>query len=65
MSNSWSYRITTMLYLPGKDGKDAVRLNLYSKEEFALQDESLSGVLTILCNHSFHGDCLIKWGDSW
>ncbi|CAF1020986.1 unnamed protein product, partial [Didymodactylos carnosus] len=27
-------------------------------------DESLSGVLTILCNHSFHGDCLIKWGDS-
>ncbi|CAF1036101.1 unnamed protein product [Rotaria sp. Silwood1] len=27
-------------------------------------DESLAGVLTILCNHSFHGDCLIKWGDS-
>ncbi|CAF3474018.1 unnamed protein product [Rotaria socialis] len=27
-------------------------------------DESLAGVLTILCNHSFHGDCLVKWGDS-
>jgi hypothetical protein len=35
------------------------------KNDFIFKDESLSGVLTILCNHSFHGDCLIKWGDSW
>ena len=27
-------------------------------------DESVEGVLTILCNHSFHGKCLDKWGDS-
>lgn len=27
-------------------------------------DESVDGILTILCNHSFHGNCLIKWGDS-
>ncbi|CAF0797674.1 unnamed protein product [Adineta ricciae] len=36
----------------------------YNEDCFTIQDESLSGVLTILCNHSFHGDCLIKWGDS-
>uniref|UniRef100_A0A1B6CU37 BRCA1-associated protein n=1 Tax=Clastoptera arizonana TaxID=38151 RepID=A0A1B6CU37_9HEMI len=27
-------------------------------------DESVDGILTILCNHSFHGNCLSKWGDS-
>ncbi|CAG2162310.1 unnamed protein product [Oppiella nova] len=27
-------------------------------------DESVEGILTILCNHSFHGGCLDKWGDS-
>ncbi|KAK3737456.1 hypothetical protein QZH41_008333, partial [Actinostola sp. cb2023] len=27
-------------------------------------DESVEGVLTILCNHSFHGSCLSKWADS-
>uniref|UniRef100_A0A1B6L8D8 BRCA1-associated protein n=1 Tax=Graphocephala atropunctata TaxID=36148 RepID=A0A1B6L8D8_9HEMI len=27
-------------------------------------DESVDGVLTILCNHSFHGSCLSKWGDT-
>ena len=27
-------------------------------------DESLNGVITILCNHSFHGNCLSKWGDT-
>lgn len=27
-------------------------------------DESVEGILTILCNHSFHGDCLVKWGDT-
>ncbi|CAG0884641.1 unnamed protein product [Cyprideis torosa] len=27
-------------------------------------DESVDGILTILCNHSFHGNCLYKWGDS-
>lgn len=27
-------------------------------------DESVDGVLTILCNHAFHSGCLIKWGDS-
>lgn len=26
-------------------------------------DESVDGVLTILCNHAFHADCLLKWGD--
>ncbi|XP_046386167.1 BRCA1-associated protein [Ischnura elegans] len=26
-------------------------------------DESVDGILTILCNHSFHGSCLSKWGD--
>lgn len=24
-------------------------------------DESVSGILTVLCNHSFHNDCLMKW----
>lgn len=27
-------------------------------------DESVDGVLTILCNHTFHAGCLVKWGDS-
>ena len=28
-------------------------------------DESIEGILTILCNHSFHDVCLAKWqGDS-
>jgi len=27
-------------------------------------DESVDGILTILCNHSFHGNCLTKWGDT-
>lgn len=27
-------------------------------------DESVDGILTILCNHSFHGNCLAKWGDT-
>lgn len=27
-------------------------------------DESVDGVLTILCNHAFHAGCLVKWGDS-
>lgn len=27
-------------------------------------DESVDSVLTILCNHAFHANCLIKWGDS-
>ncbi|XP_070571889.1 BRCA1-associated protein-like [Ptychodera flava] len=27
-------------------------------------DESVDGILTILCNHSFHSSCLYKWGDT-
>jgi len=27
-------------------------------------DESVKGILTILCNHSFHSECLEKWGDT-
>jgi len=27
-------------------------------------DESVNGILTILCNHSFHSECLEKWGDT-
>jgi BRCA1-associated protein len=27
-------------------------------------DESLNGVITVLCNHSFHANCLSKWGDT-
>ncbi|XP_033627537.1 BRCA1-associated protein-like [Asterias rubens] len=27
-------------------------------------DESVDGILTILCNHAFHGNCLDKWGDT-
>lgn len=27
-------------------------------------DESVEGILTVLCNHSFHGSCLVKWDDS-
>lgn len=27
-------------------------------------DESISTVLTILCNHSFHGQCLAQWEDT-
>lgn len=27
-------------------------------------DESVDGILTILCNHSFHSNCLAKWGDT-
>lgn len=26
-------------------------------------DESVDGILTIMCNHAFHGNCLVKWGD--
>ncbi|XP_034952400.1 BRCA1-associated protein [Chelonus insularis] len=26
-------------------------------------DESVDGILTILCNHTFHSSCLVKWGD--
>nr|CAD7416961.1 unnamed protein product [Timema poppensis] len=27
-------------------------------------DESVDGILTILCNHAFHSNCLAKWGDT-
>jgi len=27
-------------------------------------DESVDGILTILCNHTFHSGCLSKWGDT-
>ena len=27
-------------------------------------DPHASGILTVLCNHSFHSDCLTQWGDS-
>ncbi|XP_013412070.1 BRCA1-associated protein [Lingula anatina] len=27
-------------------------------------DDSVDGILTILCNHSFHAFCLAKWGDT-
>jgi len=27
-------------------------------------DESVDGLLTILCNHSFHTSCLIQWSDN-
>lgn len=27
-------------------------------------DESVAGILTVLCNHSFHNDCLMKWQDT-
>ncbi|CAL8120081.1 unnamed protein product [Orchesella dallaii] len=27
-------------------------------------DESVDGILTILCNHTFHSGCLSKWSDS-
>eukprot|EP00093_Oithona_nana_P009200 09200.XXX_438849_437117_1 [CDS] Oithona nana genome sequencing. len=27
-------------------------------------DESISSVLTILCNHTFHGQCLAQWEDA-
>jgi BRCA1-associated protein len=27
-------------------------------------DESVDGILTILCNHAFHSSCLAKWGDA-
>lgn len=27
-------------------------------------DESVDGILTIMCNHAFHGQCLSKWGDT-
>ncbi|XP_057294801.1 BRCA1-associated protein-like isoform X2 [Hydractinia symbiolongicarpus] len=27
-------------------------------------DESVAGILTVLCNHSFHNECLMKWQDS-
>ncbi|XP_055327241.1 BRCA1-associated protein-like [Paramacrobiotus metropolitanus] len=27
-------------------------------------DEGSTGILTILCNHSFHGACLQQWGDT-
>jgi BRCA1-associated protein len=27
-------------------------------------DESVEGILTVLCNHSFHSSCLVKWEDS-
>ena len=26
-------------------------------------DPHASGILTVLCNHSFHSDCLTKWCD--
>ncbi|XP_012279850.1 BRCA1-associated protein [Orussus abietinus] len=26
-------------------------------------DESVDGILTVLCNHTFHSSCLRKWGD--
>ncbi|UYV64323.1 BRAP [Cordylochernes scorpioides] len=27
-------------------------------------DDNVAGVLTILCNHSFHSQCLAQWGDT-
>ena len=28
-------------------------------------DESVRGILTVLCNHSFHAHCLQQWEDLW
>lgn len=36
----------------------------YLKVCLERMDESVDGILTILCNHAFHANCLIKWGDS-
>ncbi|KAI6647610.1 BRCA1-associated protein-like [Oopsacas minuta] len=27
-------------------------------------DETCNGILTVLCNHSFHAQCLVKWEDT-
>lgn len=27
-------------------------------------DENISGIVTTVCNHRFHGECLKKWGDT-
>lgn len=27
-------------------------------------DESVNGILTTLCNHSFHSQCLQRWEDT-
>lgn len=27
-------------------------------------EKSVDGILTILCNHTFHPSCLVKWGDT-
>lgn len=27
-------------------------------------DEHVSGVVTTVCNHNFHSECLRKWGDT-
>ncbi|XP_041348267.1 BRCA1-associated protein-like isoform X2 [Gigantopelta aegis] len=27
-------------------------------------DESVDGILTVLCNHAFHTSCIAKWGDT-
>jgi len=27
-------------------------------------DEHISGVVTTVCNHAFHNECLLKWGDT-
>ena len=38
---------------------------IQKKNLFPIQDESVAGILTVLCNHSFHSDCLMKWQDEW
>ena len=31
---------------------------------FSRLDETCNGILTVLCNHSFHAQCLVKWEDT-
>ncbi|KAF1745132.1 hypothetical protein MXB_770 [Myxobolus squamalis] len=58
--------VESVTYLPSNkisDRPSSQRAQFVLKEWYSPIDESLEGILTVLCDHSFHTECLIKWPD--
>ncbi|OEL13509.1 BRCA1-associated protein [Dichanthelium oligosanthes] len=48
----------------GKQFSSLEVLNCFDSSEFERLDQDPGGILTTICNHSFHCSCISKWTDS-